>query len=165
MKVPGRRLFAQCVLLAPAVMLLACGAAWLSGRVAELRSLAADFSASCSQGRQLSARVDSSYRRILAKHEVRAALVRGDITLRQTAARFAELDRGRSPFSREQPRQLYPGSTDEERYCRMIVTHFRELASTCPGLSAALPRLENELRELSRRERGPAAFLGIQGKD
>ena len=161
MKIPCCRFFAHCSLVAFAGTLLACGAIRLAGKVTGFRGFWTHYSEQCARARKLATRQELTYRRILEKQEVMTTLARGRMTLREAAGRFAELDREVSPCSLGELSRLYPGNTDEERYCHLVLARVRFEATTSPALAALLPRLEDELRQFSGSNTGERGeFLG-----
>lgn len=161
MKLLGGRFFAQLGLVAPAVVLLTASAVWLASQVTEFRRLAGAYAASCARNRELAAQAAASYRGVLGREEVLAVLAQGRLSLREAAARFAEIDKEYRPGMRRHLCREYPDHTDEERYCRMVLAHARGWSGITPGLSAVLPQLEREFQELALGSgTGEADYLG-----
>jgi hypothetical protein len=100
----------------------------------------------------LQAEIDRSNARISSKHAVARRVLAGQLTLRQAAARFAELDLTQSPQHLAYWRTTCPGDTDEERYCWTILRFVAgELQDRPCQARAVRERLEGELPEHLRR--------------
>src|SRR4029079_12957397 len=84
--------------------------------------------------------------KVVAKQEVTAALLRGELTLAGAAERF-EAANGAHPVAIARLRALYPGAGDEELAYRQVL-HFAHSDRRMPAavVAARLPRLAAEFR-------------------
>jgi hypothetical protein len=76
-------------------------------------------------------------------------LLAGELTLFEAAIRFRDLSERGPPFDWENFRRVYPGRSDEERFCRKVIAEVeRSLTPDAPTRRAGvLALLEAELRE------------------
>jgi hypothetical protein len=110
----------------------------------------------------LQAEIDRSNERTSSKHTVARRVLAGQWTLRQAAARFAELDLAQRPQHLAYWRTTCPGDTDEERYCWTVLRFVAgELQGRPCQARAVRERLEGELPEHLRR-RLADDFLSMQ---
>ncbi len=85
-------------------------------------------------------------RRIEAKHRLTKALIGGKLTLLQTAGGFRDLDREPPPFSYRIFRGGFPGCSEEECYCRVVIDGVASALNFHPDREPVLARLEAEFR-------------------
>jgi hypothetical protein len=84
--------------------------------------------------------------RVVAKQEVTAALLRGELTLAQAAARFRAVN-GANPDAIDRLRPLYPDAGEDELAFRQVFHFAYRDHRVPPGVVAArLPQLEAEFR-------------------
>jgi hypothetical protein len=118
---------------------------------------------SIQQGAQLNERLEEQlqavHERSAAKDEVAEDVAAGRLTLLEGAARFRDLDASASEGYRRGWRQLVKGASDEERYCRQVLSYLEAVLRDRPAASAAIrARLETELRR--RLEHGELRLAG-----
>jgi hypothetical protein len=104
--------------------------------------------------RELEAQSEWTRARIDAKVRVIRELVQGERTLRDAAGQFRAMDRDvkNHDLLLERLRETIPGRTDEERYCRSVITWVSgELPRNSDETEAVVRRLEAELDELVRQ--------------
>jgi hypothetical protein len=95
--------------------------------------------------------LESVRRRNAAKEEVTGEAAAGRLTLLEAAARFRDLDAAASDDYRRGWRRSLPAASDEERYCRAVLAHVKELVRDRPDGIRVLDRLKAELdRALAR---------------
>jgi hypothetical protein len=82
-------------------------------------------------------------RRLAIKQSLVKDLAAGRRGLRDVAARFADLDRGRREI--ESAVNNFPGATAGERYCRLVIGHVDAAINDDGRRSAVLARLDAEL--------------------
>src|SRR5262249_12716753 len=92
-------------------------------------------------------------RRLAARHEVVAALFRGELTAVEAAGRFRELS-GEAALAH--PRDMYPGAGEEELAFRQVV-HF-VASDPRPVAAVRAERLRALLAEFDARFPGAAPF-------
>jgi hypothetical protein len=97
-------------------------------------------------------RNDPVLSRIVLKTDVADALVRGELTLDEAAARFREIN-GADPTALVELRRLFPGASDDELTYRQVI-HFAYAGSRWPA-AKWLPRLRQ--LEAEFHSRFPAA--------
>jgi hypothetical protein len=87
--------------------------------------------------------------RLEPQAEVINGLLAGELTLFEAAIRFRDLSERGPPFDWENFRRVYPGRSDEERFCRKVIAEAeRSSERDAPTRRAGvLARLEAELRE------------------
>lgn len=106
----------------------------------------------------------SADRELLERMEARCRFARtvldGHLTLLEGAAGCRELDRRSPYFDRARFRRFAPGKTDEERYCRLVITGVEGLLVSTPDRGARTVRSLND--ELATRMR--AGTLQFQSK-
>jgi hypothetical protein len=105
---------------------------------------------------------------VAAKKEVRKRVAReviaGRLSLAQGAARLRDISLADPGFQLGFFRMLCPGATDEERYCRGVITWARmSLPAEPERARAAADKMEAELTELLRR--GPLHLPGAHPPD
>ena len=79
----------------------------------------------------LTARQQASLWRSARKQEIAAELVRGEITLKDAAARFREIMQS-DPHALDGLRTMFPTATDDERYHRNVIAFVRSLVRIDP---------------------------------
>jgi hypothetical protein len=96
--------------------------------------------------RQLSDDIDALNRILEAKQALARDVADGRLRLAEAARRFHDLDAGAPHFNTEAFRRAYPGSSDEERYCREVIGYAAAAVDDEPSRAAAVRlRLEAEL--------------------
>jgi hypothetical protein len=81
---------------------------------------------------ELEARAESNERRVRAKHAVVSELLAGQLTLREAAARFRELD-AHMPVLRDLLLRHHPGVSYEVASCRQVLEYVQaKLEATAP---------------------------------
>jgi len=90
--------------------------------------------------------------RLARRRALGRAVAEGRMALVEAAARFAAVDRLPPEVRADLARRQYPGASDEERYCRDVISWaVRELAPDDPCEAVALRgRLEAELERRLR---------------
>jgi hypothetical protein len=89
--------------------------------------------------------------RLEAKDRVVQALLAGECTLLEAAARFRELDAQEPRVPAEKHPEVYSGDTEAERYCRAVLYWARSVIRSYSSgdelaeMSAAVRRLEDQL--------------------
>jgi hypothetical protein len=112
------------------------------------------------QAEKLERKSRAVLRQLNQKLRVARAVRAGRLTLLEGAALFRALDEGSPWFNPERFRLIYPGDSDEERHCRMVIrfaySYFPEDAP--PSEEARL-----RLRELSEHlRRGPLRLPDVE---
>lgn len=108
--------------------------------------------------RELDAKHRAVVARILEREEITAALVRGEVTLEQAAARF--LDLNADPAVRDAVRQQHLARSDLEAAYRQVLGFVRGLAHEDPNrLRDLIARLEGEVA----RKFPPVSSGGLRG--
>jgi hypothetical protein len=90
--------------------------------------------------------------RTAEQQRVSRELAAGRCTLLEAASQYRALYRG-DPILVQALRHGYPGTTDEERVCRWVITYTRVALEDQPGAAGLGARLEAELQ--GHLERGP----------
>jgi hypothetical protein len=93
------------------------------------------------------------FRSMEIKHQVAEELLHGRITLFQAVAQFQQAEQG-LPAEAARLRALrtmFPGSSDEERWCRKVIRYLRATWPESARASRAARRLEEELDRHLRR--------------
>jgi hypothetical protein len=97
------------------------------------------------EGRDLDARLAAAHARLVDKHEVTEALMRGDIGFREAADHFRPLVAG-YPAALNGLRQAHPGAGETELVYRHVLAYVRAALSDRPDIDPGLlARLEGEL--------------------
>jgi hypothetical protein len=128
---------------------------WLVDSAATgLSGLVADF-ATIEQQQRRDVEQTTLLEAIRSRIEARRQLVRdvmeGRLALREAAAQARALHRRWPSLSLERVRECYPGCSDEEAYCRLIMDGVEvELGSKDARAEAILERVEAELEEMLR---------------
>jgi len=94
--------------------------------------------------------LEANRQRALARHRTQVAisqaLAEGRLPLLKAAARLRECERSAPSFRWDVFRTLYPGASDEERFCRKAIDYAVKLLHAQPERARAVqPRLEAEL--------------------
>jgi hypothetical protein len=100
------------------------------------------------RGWELDQQCAAAVRRANDKCRLAVAAAEGRLGLLEAAARFRDLDQQPPVIAPAIVRRVYPGVSDEERYCRQVISH----AYSAPGRrdatrAAGVARLEVELCE------------------
>ena len=115
-------------------------------------SLMAQVQISIEQGRELDAQIEESLQRCKAKEDLVRAMIAGELTLLQAAARFRDVNAS-WPKARAVVQQAYAGLPYEHALCRQIIAYaeaeLRDQGSA--QKDSVLHRLEAELAEHLRR--------------
>jgi hypothetical protein len=91
-------------------------------------------------------------RRVLEKEGLVGEVIEGRLSLTEAAAHFRDLDEQPPPFGWRQFHELYPGASDDERHCRMVIAMVSAEVHARPGSDlAVVDRLETELQDLVGR--------------
>lgn len=98
-------------------------------------------------------------RNLLAREEILQALREQRINLLEAATQFRDLNRALPEPGMEFFRRSYEGETDEERFCRQVITFARHDLMHYPEAVLTAERLEAELSDHLRN--GPIRFEGI----
>jgi hypothetical protein len=102
----------------------------------------------------LDERLAAAVRRTEAKRQVAEDVAEGRVTLTEAAARVRDLNRASPELRWGTYRRAYPAASDEERFCREVISLVCGLAENDPERYLAVTeRLEAELREYL--DRGP----------
>jgi hypothetical protein len=105
------------------------------------------------RGRELDEKIAAARRCSAAKGEVVQEVIAGRLALLEAAARLREFDAQVPDFPVTTIRLTVPGSSDEERYCRIVIWKAKSLLAQRPAeAEKVVQRLEVELeRHLGRR--------------
>lgn len=148
-------------MLLRASLVLAAMAAGICGVGLAQRNLLADIGSEFfdSQGlrqrireeSQLGQDLDRRFQAVMAcnlgKTEAVEELLSNQISLAQAAARFQILDLGRAYRHEAMFRETFPGTTEEERYCRQVIAFVNGRRSESPEATFRnVARLKAELR-------------------
>jgi hypothetical protein len=121
---------------------------WRSGPGGGLAAMSEDFGRIVDQMESevdLEERVADLRRAHARKRDIGLSLLAGRLTLRQAAAGFADAS-VKSPTLEAVWRKLHPGETNDERYCREVLTWVRvELHDRPEEEKKALARLQAQL--------------------
>ncbi|MBO0697317.1 MAG: hypothetical protein J2P46_02880 [Zavarzinella sp.] len=149
-KVSGRTVGA----LALAAAVLVLGAARVSPSGSHRGALAPGANEACRfpgeeevrrQSDELDALQRAAPERVVEKHAVAVALVRGDVGLAEAADRFRAIVAG-DPAVVGRVRRRHPGASDEQMWCRHVLDFARAAVAFRPDLDRArLDRLEAEV--------------------
>jgi hypothetical protein len=103
----------------------------------------------------LQAHQEETLARTAAKQDAVAAVIAGQLTLREAAARFRSVDEACPKFRHDLFCRANPGATDEERYRNVVLEYVRQTLQVRPGGGQdILRRLEAELRDDAPAETG-----------
>jgi hypothetical protein len=94
---------------------------------------------------RLDGEMESVQRRSATKYRVAGDAAEGRLTLLEAAARFRDLDAGASEGYRRGWRHTHEGASDEERYCRQVITYAGLVLHDRSDAAAALGRLQAQL--------------------
>jgi hypothetical protein len=98
--------------------------------------------------KELNARTAVDHIRWQRADEIAHAVAEGRMSLLDGAAQLRDMYRAEPRFSWGRFRECYPGATDDERFCRVLILRVRNLHAEDEDESQALAaRLEAELQE------------------
>jgi hypothetical protein len=147
-------------LVGAAASLIVCfsGRAWMAGREGSGTKAEPDVldERERRRGERLNAQLAEIYRRSRAANQVFAELRRGRLSLWEAAARYRVIDcRSADPARHVRLlRLLFPGASDAERYCRLIIASVRNDEGDPAANARAARRLEGKLEDRLRRPGG-----------
>jgi hypothetical protein len=110
---------------------------------------------------RLDEQLQAAQRRTAAKTELAEEVASGRLGLFEAAARFRDLDAGVSEAYRQGWRHLAEGGSDEERYCRQVLSYVALALHNRPGNGGVI--LDRLGAELDKALAGGALHLPRRG--
>jgi hypothetical protein len=125
---------------------------WLALERGSLAALLADLGTQYRREQHLDTTMQESLQRLAEQRQVAQEVLAGRLTLLQAAARFRTIRAEDSPHHRALALRHYPGASEEEWLCRLVIGFVAaELQGQPEQERACRQRLEAELRQHLRR--------------